>query len=126
MKSKSKMASGLAMICLALGIAGAGCKEVFQKSLDRVTVALSAPGDNVISDSTIQVFWWQPVDTSISYELQIVTPRFDSVVSLVVDTTTGANILSLTLVPAQYQWRVRAFNTVSTSAFSAPWTFTIN
>jgi hypothetical protein len=123
MKSKWKMA---ALICLLLGIALGGCKEVFEKSLDKVTVVLSAPGNNVVSDSTTQAFWWQPVDTSISYELQIVTPRFDSVVSLVMDTTTGTNILSLTLVPAQYQWRVRAFNSESTSPFSAPWTFTIN
>jgi hypothetical protein len=123
MKSKWKMA---ALICLLLGIAFSGCKEVFEKSLDKVTVVLSAPGNNVVSDSTTQAFWWQPVDTSISYELQIVTPRFDSVVSLVMDTTTGTNILSLTLVPAQYQWRVRAFNSESTSPFSAPWTFTIN
>jgi hypothetical protein len=123
MKSNWKMA---ALICLLLGIAFGGCKEVFQKSLDKVTVQLSAPGNNVVSDSTTQAFWWQPVDTSINYELQVVTPRFDSVVSLVADTTTGGNVLSLTLVPGQYQWRVRAFNSVSTSPFSEPWTVTIN
>jgi hypothetical protein len=103
-----------------------GCKEVFQKSLDNTTVTLVAPGDNVSSDSTTQNFYWDPVDTSVNYELVIVTPRFDSVVSLVTDTTVSTNVLAMTLGPAQYQWKVRAFNSVSTTPFSSPWTITIN
>jgi hypothetical protein len=66
------------------------------------------------------------VDTSVNYELVIVTPRFDSVVSLVTDTTVSTNVLAMTLGPAQYQWKVRAFNSVSTTPFSSPWTITIN
>jgi len=96
------------------------------KSLTNDKVLLMAPGNNVVSDSAQQNFFWEPVDTSIQYEFQVVTPAFDSVVSLVTDTTIGNNLFLFTLNPGQYQWRVRAFNSVSTTVFSTPWTITIN
>jgi hypothetical protein len=116
-------AKGVLLLCLGCA---AGCKDAFVKTLDKDKVILMAPGNNVVSDSAQQNFFWQPVDTSIDYEFQIVTPDFDSVVSLVVDTTIATNLLPYTLVPGQYQWRVRAFNSVSTTVFSQPWTITIN
>jgi hypothetical protein len=112
------------LLLSAVGVGG--CKEVFERSLDNVTVTLIAPGNHVISDSAVQAFYWQPVDSAIQYELVIVTPRFDSVVSLMTDTTISTNQIILRLDSAQYQWRVRAFNTVSTTQFCTPWTITIN
>lgn len=117
----------LLSIGCAFGILAAGsCKEIFERSLDKANVTLSAPANNVVSDSATQTFYWQPVDTNINYELQIVTPTFDSAVSLIADTTVNANVFSITLAPAQYQWRVRAFNSTSSTVFSLPWNLNIN
>jgi hypothetical protein len=102
-----------------------GCKEVFEKSLDKEQVVLSAPLNNLLSDTSLQSFFWQPVDSGVKFELQVVSPRFDSAVFLAVDSITQANQLLLVLPPAQYQWRVRAFNSSSTTLFSTPWNLTI-
>ena len=48
------------------------------------------------------------------------------VVSLVVDTTVSGTFIPLTPIPAAYEWRVRAFNTLSTTPYSSPWAITIN
>jgi hypothetical protein len=117
----------IALLLIVCGTSGAGgCKEVFTPSLDQVNVKLLAPGNNVLSDSTVQNFYWQPVDTGVRYELVVVTPGFDSIVSLLTDTTVSTNQVILSLAPAQYQWQVRAFNPVSSTQYSAPWTITIN
>ena len=97
--------NGITFLVILGALGMGGCKEVFTPSLDRVDVKLLAPGNNVISDSTVQDFYWQPVDTGVQYELVVVTPRFDSIVSLLADTTVGTNQVILTLAPAQYQWR---------------------
>ena len=103
-----------------------GCKEVFQPSLDHKNVTLVAPGNNIPVDSGIQTFYWQPVDTgAINYELVIVSPRFDSAAFLAADTTINTNKIFLSLNPGAYQWKVRAFNSVSSTVFSAPWTVII-
>lgn len=109
-------------LCVATGW---GCKEVWQKSLDKVIVVLVAPGDHVVSADSVQSFYWQPVDTPVSYELVVVRPSFDSAIGLVTDTMLTGNSFRLQLAPGQYQWKVRAFNSVSTTAFAVPWTFTI-
>ena len=114
---------GLLLLCLVSSI---GCKEAFVKSLDKDQVVLMAPGDNVVSNESQQNFFWQPVDTSIEYEFQIVSPSFDSVASLVIDTTVSANLFPYALDSGRYQWRVRAFNTVSSTPFSTAWAITIN
>jgi hypothetical protein len=119
--------NGIGLLLITFWALGAGsCKEVFTPSLDQVNVKLLAPGNHVISDSTTQDFYWQPVDTGVRYELVVVTPRFDSIVSLLADTTISTNQVILTLAPAQYQWQVRAFNPVSSTQYSTPWTITIN
>lgn len=110
---------------LFLAINTISCKEIFEKSLDHEHIELSAPANNLVSNSLSQSFYWQPVDSGISYELQVVIPRFDSISLLVADTTIRRNFLTLSLAPAQYQWRVRAFNSSSTSPFSENWTLTI-
>ena len=119
--------NGIGLLLVTFWALGGGsCKEVFTPSLDQVDVKLLAPGNNVISDSSNQDFYWQPVDTGVRYEVVVVTPRFDSIVSLLADTTVSTNQVILTLAPAQYQWQVRAFNPVSSTQYSAPWTITIN
>jgi hypothetical protein len=114
------------LFIVAGGLIAPGCKEVFERTLDKDTVVLAAPGNNVSSMSASQTFFWEPVDSGVNYELQIVSPRFDSIVRLAADTFIQRNILTLTLDTAIYQWRVRAFNSSSTTPFSTPWTFTIN
>ena len=114
-----------AVLLLSAACITPSCKEVFEKDLDKVQVVLIAPHNNLSSDTTLQSFFWQPIDSGVKFELQVISPRFDSAVYLALDSVTQANQLLLTLPPAQYQWRVRAFNSSSTTLFSTPWNLTI-
>ena len=102
-----------------------GCKEVFEKSLDDTKVLLMAPVDSLVSNDSIQIFYWQPLDSGTKYELQLVSPRFDSIVSFTADTTIQLNHFQALLAPKKYQWRVRAFNNSSTTTYTLPRTLTI-
>jgi hypothetical protein len=103
-----------------------GCAEAFEKSLDNENVVLVSPSDSVNVYDSAEIFYWQPIESSTGYELQIVTPNFDSAATLVADTTVLSNTFPLTLDSGRYQWRVRAFNNSSTTVFSSPGTFTIH
>jgi hypothetical protein len=120
----NKKIYSLPFICYLFCIGG--CKEVFERVLDKDKIVLLAPGNNVISVNADQTFSWQPVDEATYYELQIVTPRFDSIVSFIADTTIRQNFMALTLDTTRYQWRVRAFNASSSTTFSNPWSVTIH
>jgi hypothetical protein len=115
----------VALICALMALPGTHCKEVFEKSLDKTNVVLSAPVDNLVSDSAAQTFYWQPIDSGINYELQIVSPRFDSIVRFLADTTMLTTVFPFSLTAGQYQWRVRAFNSSSTTVFCVPRSLTI-
>jgi hypothetical protein len=113
-------------ICLIPFLVGAvGCKEIFQTALENDHVVLVAPGNGVVSADSMQIFFWQPPDSNINYEIQIVSPRFDSVVQLVLDSNLSTNQFQVVLPVDRYQWRVRAYNATSTTEFSAPWNITI-
>jgi hypothetical protein len=101
------------------------CKEVFEKSLDKVTMTLSAPTDRAVADSGTQYFSWQSMDSGVTYELQLVSPGFDSISRLVADTTIQVTLFPYLLGPGRYQWRVRAFNSSSTTIFSNSRSLTI-
>jgi hypothetical protein len=103
-----------------------GCQEIFEESLDKEKVVLIAPMDSLVSTEPSQTFYWQPLDSGTKYELLIVKPRFDSIVSFVADTILQRNQFQISLMPGSYQWRVRAFNSSSTTQYSLPWSLTIH
>jgi hypothetical protein len=95
------------------------CKEFLEPSLKNTKVILLAPGEKLESRKYNQSFWWEPVEDALLYRLQIVTPRFDSTSSVVVDTLVKGNKFSITLNPGNYEWRVRSENGSSTGLFSS-------
>jgi hypothetical protein len=107
-------------------LTGNHCKEVFEKSLDKVTLSLTAPSDGALADSGRQYFSWQSVDSGTSYEFQLVSPVFDSIGRTVADTNIQVTLFPFSLGPGRYQWRVRAFNSSSTTIFSNPRSLTVH
>ncbi|WP_423147914.1 hypothetical protein [Rubrolithibacter danxiaensis] len=94
------------------------CKEFIESSVKDKKVRLLAPGDSVQTNNYNQTFWWEPVEDASSYRLQIVSPSFDSIVSLVTDTVLNTDKFQFTLEPGTYQWRVRAENGSSQSLYT--------
>lgn len=86
------------------------CSDVIESDLGKSGVTILAPANNAINPNYVQTFWWEYVDGASSYQLQIVKPTFDSVLVLVVDTTIQSNKFSISLLPGNYQWRIKAKN----------------
>lgn len=113
----------VAIIGITLSLAS--CRDIIEPSISDQKVQLNAPANQYQSTSYNLNFWWNEVDEAIRYRLQIVTPNFDTIGSLVVDTLVKSNKFSLTLSPGQYQWRVRAENGSSQTTYSNPQGFTV-
>lgn len=103
-----------------------GCEDALEPDISGKEVVLVAPTNGVVTDDTVQRFAWEYIETSASYQLQVVAGRFDSIAALYTDTTTVSNVVRVALKKGkQYQWRVRALNGSYNSAYSAPYTLTI-
>jgi len=114
MKGRNRIVSILIIVC---GISFS-CEEVLEPSLETKKVVSLAPVDNLISVSTSQTFYWETLNGATKYQLQIVSPRFDSIVQLISDTTILTNQFPFSLSQGNYQWRVRAINNSTHSNYS--------
>ncbi|WP_121810184.1 fibronectin type III domain-containing protein [Mucilaginibacter kameinonensis] len=101
------------------------CKDFIEPNISKRQVTLRAPSDKYQSNNYNVNFWWDETEDALSYRLQVVTPGFDTVGGLIADTLVKGNRFTLTLDPGEYQWRVRAENGSSQTAFSTPNRLTI-
>lgn len=101
-----------------LAVLGSSCNDFFEQDLTGKSVTLIAPSNGVVTDISVQTFWWEEMDGALEYELQVVTTGFDSIVQLVLDTTVTGTQFQQTLWPGQFQWRVRAVNGSTMSDFT--------
>jgi hypothetical protein len=101
------------------------CKEFIEPSIAKRQVQLKAPSDHYQSTKYTVNFWWDEVEDALGYRLQVVTPGFDSIGGLVLDTLVKGNKFAATLDPGNYEWRVRAENGSSQTAYAAARSFTV-
>ena len=87
-----------------------GCTEVFIEDISEVQVKLLSPGDSIVTTYTSQTFFWEIVNYAEEYEIQVVSPSFDSIEVFNHHEYLAENFKDLTLPPGTYQWRIRAVN----------------
>ncbi|GET24702.1 hypothetical protein [Prolixibacter sp. NT017] len=104
---------------MTLLVAMAGCDSFFEDDISNRTVELVSPADQVETDILTQTFYWDVVKGASSYRLQIVTPSFANAENLVLDTLVTDNKYTYSLFPAEFEWRVRAENSVYQSGWSS-------
>ncbi len=92
--------------------------EIFDEDISEETVSLIAPTDNATLGENPIVFSWEEVPFTESYVLQIATPNFDNAVQIVVDETLNATTSSQTLDNGEYEWRIKAQNSVSETLYT--------
>lgn len=110
----------LALMCLQ------GCDTAFEVELTGKKVTLLAPANNLITSDSTQVFYWETLKGATEYRLQVVSPRFDSIVKLIEDTTIRFDRFEITgLDTGIYQWRVKALNSASATEHADTWNIKI-
>lgn len=91
---------------------------------DQLPVLL-APQNGYQTSTLTHTFWWEELEGASGYEIQIVSPSFSNIQALVLDSNTTDNVYTFTLSPGSYEWRLRAYNGNSTTAYVA-WALTID
>lgn len=100
------------------------CNEIFEENISSKSVLPYSPQHNAKTIYQNIRFWWQTIDGATGYTIQIVSPSFDSGAVLIVNKNVTADTFNTSLPPGQYQWRITAFNSVS-STTSKAFSFTI-
>lgn len=115
-----------ALVAVLVSTVLTSCKDFIEPSLEKRKVVLLAPANQSESGKYQVGFWWEPVEDALYYRLQVVSPDFAAASTLIADTLlNGLNKLNLTLDPGKYEWRVRAENGSSQTAYTSA-AFTIH
>lgn len=95
------------------------CADFIEYPLENVKIELQAPADQIIVKDSAVGFWWESHEDARFYRLQVVSPSFDKVDRMLIDSLISSNHLKITLDTGVYQWRVRPENYGSQGGFSA-------
>ncbi len=95
------------------------CSLIEEEDISDEQLTLLAPGNHISTERVTQTFLWESNNDSLSYRIQVVTPGFDAVESVVLDSLLTDNYLEYTLFSGQFEWRVRAEN----SAYNSLWSY---
>ncbi len=97
-----------------------GCEEAFiEEDLTEAVISIIAPLDGSQIDETSINFSWEGVNQATSYRLQIARPDFENAAQIVEDTTVSSTSFRTTLTKNSYEWRVRAQNSGSSTAYAS-------
>ena len=102
-----------------------GCEEALETVLTEKNVVLQAPANKIKTSDPNQTFYWDFMDGASEFQLQIVSPKFDSIARLITDTIITKNQFPLEMQAGNYQWRVKAINNSSSTKFTDPWNLEI-
>lgn len=113
---------GLSLLVLSLL---SSCKEIIEPDISKKAVTLKSPGDSVTFTSLSPTFSWEPVEDATKYNIQIASPSFAKVTTLI-DTVVSKTQFTKQLFAGRFQWRVRAQNVNYLTDFCATRYFVID
>ncbi len=104
-KYLSKIAIGYLLVIVLFS-----CSDFIEYPLEDKQVSLLAPTDLFASQDTQVTFWWNMEQDARFYRLQVVSPSFDSIHRLWIDSLVIGDKATFTLSPGNYAWRLRPEN----------------
>lgn len=93
------------------------CEDIIEDDISADTVKITHPTDNYNSKNPTITFLWEDIKGADFFQIQVVKGKFDSIVRFVLDSNLSGNRFEYTFDPGQYQWRLRAKNSVSATSF---------
>ena len=112
------------MVLLALSIVG--CKDVIEEDISNENVVVIIPQNNITLTSNNVHFKWEELEGASHYNLQLVEPSFDAIQTFILDSNiTGTNFYQI-LDPGDYEFKVRAENGAYETAYTGPYSFTVD
>ena len=95
------------------------CEEIIlEDNISNAIVEVLAPADNSVLNITNVTFTWEPIEYADAYHLQVAVPNFATALQIVEDTLISQTNFSKTLVPEQYEWRVKAINSAYETVYT--------
>lgn len=95
------------------------CSEVIEENLEKESIQIIRPQDNLITTYSTQTFEWGKVEGADQYNIQIVNGSFSQINYFVLDSSITATSFVYNLSPGSYQWRVQGVNSVSNTAYAS-------
>jgi len=93
-----------------------GCSDVIVPDISDDQVQLVAPSNGLSTNIQLQKFLWEHLKDAEEYNLRIVSPSFDSTVTVFLDSSISGNQIDLILPNGSYEWNIIALNSAYSSA----------
>jgi hypothetical protein len=94
------------------------CTDIFEIDLQQQKVKLLTPQDNLLTTEIVHEFLWEEVEGALEYRLQIVSPSWESLEKVVLDTLIPNAKFNHTLYSSEFTWRVKAVNGSSETPYT--------
>lgn len=105
--------------CAVLALFCISCEEILVvEDISQDSVVTLAPLEDAELNTSTVTFSWNAVEEAEAYKLQIASPNFEAATEIVEDTTVTVISFSEALDAGDYEWRVRAENSVYESAYT--------
>lgn len=92
--------------------------ETFDNDISGEEVQIIAPVDGAVVSNSEVTFSWEAVPFAENYKIQIATPNFENATQLLANEVLTTTSYSHTFLDGEYQWRVKAINSVSETLYS--------
>lgn len=87
------------------------CSDFLEDDLTEDSIELITPMNNIVTLESNMTFTWEALEGATGYEIQIVAPSFDSILSFVAKTDLGNTIrFDTSLLAGSYEWKLIGYN----------------
>jgi hypothetical protein len=111
MKLKVFKFVAIVSVCIAF----CACDEIIDPDISNKKVSLYSPSDSVTITANTVLFKWNALEGAAKYRLQVVSPSFSAIATVLADTIITNTQFSLALSKGSYQWTVSAINNTATA-----------
>ena len=94
------------------------CQDLLVNDISDQEIEAYSPKDSISITTTNVTFWWESLDDATQYNIQVVSPSFNSIQKLWYDSIITTNKLELALTPGIFEWRIKAINDISETIFT--------